>query len=295
MLAFITTLRHPQNSVDYGRVEKLLLDTLDSVARQSAEAFVIIIVGNKKPDFALPTCVRFVGVDFAPPAPPTGAKTAREPFVWDKGTKLGIGLIAAAEFEPTHVMFFDADDFVHRDLAATVERHRDHSGWVIRHGWKYSRARNCFVAQPNFNTECGTSFIIPFEAYGVPRELTTAASQEEVANAYGERLFTIMGAHRDAESWYRSHGRQIADFPFPAAVYHVDTGENHSGISLRGFARPFNTALRRDFGIRPSRGRLSTLWSAGGPAALLFEWRHLRYRMRTRRASTMTTGSRDTP
>ena len=35
MLAFITTLRHPQNSVDYSRVEQLLLDTLNSVAQQS--------------------------------------------------------------------------------------------------------------------------------------------------------------------------------------------------------------------------------------------------------------------
>jgi hypothetical protein len=28
MLAFIITLRHPQNSADYGRVEALLQDTL---------------------------------------------------------------------------------------------------------------------------------------------------------------------------------------------------------------------------------------------------------------------------
>ena len=33
MLAFITTLRHPQNAADYGRVEALLQDTLASLTQ----------------------------------------------------------------------------------------------------------------------------------------------------------------------------------------------------------------------------------------------------------------------
>ena len=44
MLAFITTLRHPQNSADYGRVESLLQDTLSSLTRQSSEEYTVIIV-----------------------------------------------------------------------------------------------------------------------------------------------------------------------------------------------------------------------------------------------------------
>jgi hypothetical protein len=269
MLAFITTLRHPQNSVSYGRVEELLKDTLVSVAQQSSEDYVIIVVGNKEPDFALPERTHFVHVDFPPPAPPTGAQTAREPFVWDKGTKLGIGLIAARQFSPTHVMSFDADDFVHRDLASTVHAHPHHDGWVVHEGWMYSRARNSYVRQGQFNRACGTSFIIPFEAYNVPDDLTVAATQKSVASAFGERLSAIMGAHRNAEAWYRENGRELKPFPYPAAVYHVDTGENHSGKSLAaGIARPLNATMRRDFAIPASRGRLSTLWAAFGPRAI---------------------------
>jgi len=272
MLAFITTLRHPQNSVSYGRVEELLKATLISVAQQTSEDFVVIVVGNKKPDFQLPKHTHFIHVDFPPPAPPTGAKTAREPFVWDKGTKLGIGLIAAREFSPTHVMSFDADDFVHRSLATTVHSQPDHPGWVVHDGWMYSRARNSYVRQREFNRTCGTSFIIPFEAFGVPEQLSIAASQAQVAEAFGERLSAIMGAHRNAESWYRAHDRELEPFPYPAAVYHVDTGENHSGKTLAsGIARPLNAAMQRDFGIPASRGLLSTLWAAFGPRAVVVQ------------------------
>jgi hypothetical protein len=285
MLAFITTLRHPQNSVDYARVERLLEDTLDSVAQQTSEAHVIIVVGNRRPDFALPPRAHFVQVDFPPPAPPTGAQTAREPFVWDKGTKLGVGLIAARRFDPTHVMIFDADDFVHRGIAATVEGDPGNAGWVIRDGWTYSRARNSYVGEPDFNRRCGTSFVVPFEAYGVPADLPVTASQEQVAAGFGERLFAIMGAHRDAVEWYSAHGRELQAFPYPAAVYHVDTGENHSGNSLQGVARPYGRMLRRDFGIKPSLGRVRTLLAAAGPEALLFEARQVSTRRRARRAA----------
>jgi hypothetical protein len=192
--------------------------------------------------------------------------------VWDKGTKLGIGLIKAREFSPTHVMSFDADDFVHRSLAATVHEQPDHNGWVVRDGWMYSRARNSYVPQAQFNRACGTSFIIPFDAYEVPNDLSVSASQEQVAAAFGERLSSIMGAHRNAEAWFLDRGRTLEPFPYPAAVYHVDTGENHSGKSLAaGIARPLDDKIQRDFGISPSRGRAATLWAALGPRAVLEE------------------------
>lgn len=86
MPAFVTSLRHPNNSADYDRVEVLLQDTLASITRQTCDDYVIIIVGNRKPSFDLP------------------------------GTKVGVGLVAAREFDPEYVMQVYADDFVHRGL-----------------------------------------------------------------------------------------------------------------------------------------------------------------------------------
>lgn len=268
MLAFITSLRHPQNSADYARVEELLQETLNSVAQQTVDDYVVIVVGNRHPDFELPPRTEFVQVDFEAPAPPTGPRTAREPFVRDKGTKIGVGLIAARRHDPDHVMIFDADDFIHRDLTRIVASAPHSAGWVIDRGWMYSRSRNGYRRQDDFNRTCGTSFVIPYEAYEVPQHLDITASQAELIDAYGEVLPNIIGAHRNAVSWHRERGRALRSFPLRAAVYHVDTGENHSGKAVSGLLRPWNARFGATFGIRASLGPARAAWRSLGPKAM---------------------------
>ncbi|MGW9113325.1 glycosyltransferase family A protein [Microbacterium sp. NPDC055683] len=284
MLAFITSLRHPQNSADYRRVEELLRLTLASTANQTSDDYVVIVVGNVRPSFELPPRVHFVPVDFPAPAPATGPRTDRAPFVWDKGTKIGIGLAAAREHSPDHVMIFDADDFVHRDLAAFLSGRKDDRGWVVDRGWMYSRARNAYRAQNAFNRICGTCHILPYSAYGIPDDLTVTSTQEQVAEAFGERLEAMLGAHHGAVEWHAARGRTLHAIPFRAAVYHVDTGENHSGKAMTGVARPYGRALRRDFAIDASLGAGATWWSALRPAAIAQSVSDSTYRNRRRAA-----------
>ncbi|OMC35547.1 hypothetical protein A5740_00365 [Mycobacterium sp. GA-1841] len=267
MLVFITTLRHPQNAADYGRVEALLQDTLASVSRQSCDEYLIIIVGNRPPSFPLPARTVFVEVDFPPPSLHQGPRTGPASVIWDKGTKNAIGLIAAREYRPDYVMLFDADDFVHRDIAAFVHGHPGAAGWVSTRGWIYSRRRNAYALRRKFYRHCGTSFIIPWDAYQVPDVLTVSSTQREIFDAFGVRLEKVL-EHGFAYDWWRQHGRTLEPLPFPAAVYHVDTGENHSGNILFGPAMPYRSHLYRDFGLRPSKGPAVTLWSAVGPASL---------------------------
>jgi hypothetical protein len=267
MLAFITTLRHPLNSENYDHVESLLQDTLASLSQQSCDDYVVIIVGNRRPAFPLPKRATFVEVDFPPPSDHKGPRTGHAPAIWDKGTKNGVGLVAARDFGPDYVMFVDADDFVHRELAAFVNARTGHPGWVVKRGWKYSRARNAYRLHRRFYTVCGTSFIIPFEAYEVPSEVTVTATQREIAEAYGERLEHVL-EHGWAFAWWRNHGRILEPVPFPAAVYHVSHGENHCGNGLYGPARPYHSHLYRDFGISPSKSPRATLWASIGPAGL---------------------------
>jgi hypothetical protein len=269
MLAFITSLRHPKNAAEYGRVEAYLQDTLASVANQSIDDFVVIVVGNQRPSFTLPKNTHFVEVNFPAPSDHLGPQTGAAPGLWDKGTKLGVGLLAAREFEPNYVMFFDADDFVHRGLAAFTRDHPGHHGWVLRRGWIYSRTRNAYAPRYRLFRICGTSYIVPYSAHNVPVNLPVMASQAEVAKAFGdERLERVMAGHRYALEWWRTNGIELNALPFPGAVYHVDTGENHSGMVLAGPALPYRSNLLADFGIRPSRPPMKTLWSAFGLPAL---------------------------
>lgn len=267
-LAFITPLRHPQNSADYGHVESLLKDTLESISRQTSDDFVAIVVGNRKPTIPLPRRTHFVQVDFPPPSALRGPCTGRLPSVWDKCTKLGIGLIAARDFGPEYVMLADADDFVHRDLAAFTGAHPGHAGWVMKRGLIYSRKRNAYGVRRHLHRICGSSHIVPFDAYDVPPALTVSATQQEVAHAFHDYAERALGGHRYAYEWWADRGRHLQPLPFAGAVYHVDHGENHSGSQLVGPGMPYRSHLERDFGIRPSRGAASTIWCSVGPAAM---------------------------
>ncbi|GAA4187223.1 glycosyltransferase family A protein [Gryllotalpicola kribbensis] len=249
MLAFITSLRHPLNSSDYAHVEELLAQTLGSVTAQTSDDFAVFVVGNRMPDFELPRRTTFVPVDFPPPVATSGPRFALGPFVRDKGTKIGIGLAAARAVHPDHVMIFDADDFVHRGLAALSQSAPTAPGWVVEEGLIYSRTRQAWRVQRDFNRTCGTCHVVAWEAYGVPDDLEVTATQDEVAAAFGERLERIIGAHRQGREWLAEHGYPLEPLPFHGAVYHVDTGENHSGKGLRGLARPLSDRVVRDFGI----------------------------------------------
>src|SRR5947209_7019462 len=220
MLSFITTLRHPQNSADYGRVESLLQDTLASLTRQSCGDYTVIIVGNRRPAFPLPARATFVEVDFPPPSDLKGPRTGRASVIWDKGTKTAVGLIAARALRPEYVMPFDADDFVHREVAAFTREHPGRAGWVVTRGWVYSRVRNAYALRRNFFRICGTSFIVPFEAYQVPPDLSESATQPEIAAAFGDRLENIL-EHGYAYDWFKDHGRDLEPLPFTGAVYQV--------------------------------------------------------------------------
>lgn len=268
MLAFVTTLRHPHNSADYDRVEMLLQDTLASITRQTCDDYVAIVVGNRKPSFTLPSRAHFIEVGFAPPSLDGAPQTGKAPGVWDKGTKVGIGLIAARQFNPEYVMQVDADDFVHRQLVSFVHDHPGRAGWVLKRGVMYSRSRNCYTLQRRLFRICGTSFIVPWDAYEVAEDLTVAATQQEIAAAFSDSLEAVLGNHRYSLEWWQEHGRTLEPLPFTGAVYHVDTGENHSGNELLGPALPYRPHLARDFGIKASKGAASTVWSSVGPAAL---------------------------
>lgn len=275
MIAFVTSMRHPANAENYAYNEDLLQATLASVTQQSNEDYIVFVVGNTAPSFKLPPKVKFVEVDFDPPARVNGPHADRDGFVRDKGSKIGAGLLAAKAYDPDWVMIFDADDFIHRDLAEFANRNKNASGWIIEDGWIYSRSRNGYRHQPEFNRTCGTSYVIPFSAYHVPEGIDSTASQQEIVDAFGDVLPNIMGAHRNARTWHESQGRTLAKLPFAGAVYHVDTGENHSGKALVGVIRPWNRKLDELYGVKSNASWSRTVASCLGPIA--WAWSALKF------------------
>ncbi len=270
MLAFITSLRHPDNARDYARNERLLQDTLNSIALQTSSEYIVVVVSNVALSFPLPDRVVSVVVDFPPPAP-AGTRASYPAVVWDKGTKLGIGLIAVREYTPDYVMITDADDFVHRDLVAFTSWHAGEPGWYISRGWRYSGKRNVYRSLRAFHLQCGTSYILPFAAYGVPDDATPDIGQGEVFDIFGDLLATILGSHMRVRQWANKHGYRLAPLPFRGAVHHVDTGENHSQGTFGGLARSATQEMWETYGMppRPPVTSMRPRWVLGTPSALV--------------------------
>ncbi|BCI53785.1 hypothetical protein NIIDNTM18_30630 [Mycolicibacterium litorale] len=282
MLAFVTSLRHPQNSGDYRRVERLLDDTLKSLLRQDHDDFGIWVVGNREPAH-LPRGVHYVDVRFPPPSAKAGPRTGRDAVLLDKGTKLVIGLLAARAAGASHVMFVDADDFVSRRLAGLVAGDPHANGWYVERGWRYNADRAAVRPQRRFHTRCGTAHIVRTDLFGDFADLDVRSSQADLQATLGGRLERLFGSHLHLAADLARAGTPLRPIPFPAALYRLGTGENHSWNGMGGLGRPVTQAIADEFGVEPTPRTAGAVLRAVSPGGAAVRHRVQRLRALTER------------
>lgn len=283
MLAFVTSLRHPRNSGDYHRVEQLLDDTLRSLLRQDHDDFGIWVVGNREPA-RLPAGVHYVGVDFPPPSTKTSPRTGRAAVLLDKGTKLVIGLLAARSAGASHVMFVDADDFVSRRLSGLVAGDPRANGWYVERGWRYNAERSAVRPQRRFHTRCGTAHIVRTDLFGEFADMDVRSTQAQLQETLGNRLERVFGSHLHIADDLARAGTPLQPIPFPAALYRLGTGENHSWNGMGGFGRPITQAIAEEFGVEPTTRNVGAVVRAVSPGGAAVRQIVQRLRALTERA-----------
>jgi len=246
MLVFIVPLQSPRASSDWGLVSALCERTVRSICGQKGGSFRAIVVCNEAPamSFTHPD-LTIIEDDFPVPERNTAAR------MFDKHEKLKRGMIAARSLAPCHVMFADADDCVHRGLAAWCEARGGHPGWYISDGYIHTTGSRWLYRRRDFDLICGTAAIVRCEETDFPREMTDKK----------EDFFMIDCGHFEFRNPERTRGRNIEPLPFPGAVYVTATGENDSGISLREWrgkkmlvkkvlnSRLLTQGIRRDYGL----------------------------------------------
>ena len=243
IVSFLTSVRHPANSADYARVERLLVKTLTSLNKQTSTNFEVVVVANRPLDLApaLRRHTRQIVVAFPPPSDHRGPMTGRDAVLVDKGTKLAMALSCA---RGGHVMFVDADDYVNVNVTAFVEDHPDDPGWYVGDGFFYDHQDYRSSATDRFNEVCGTSLIVRRDILPQPA-ISDDASQQEILDAYGEStVLEKIGSHR-----HLAQDLSLVPLPFPGAMYSVSTGENHSGARLRRPGSPLSRSDAKHFGI----------------------------------------------
>lgn len=249
MIVFLTSLTHPDNSPDLQRSDELIAASLASITRQTDSDYCVIVVGERPPAIELPPSVEFITVDF-PATDHSGT------FHLNKGAKLGVGLLRARELGADFIMVFDYDDYVHRDIAAFVNAHPAAQGWYLPDGLLYSKQRNSYRRRSGFNRRCGTSHIVPLNAYRIPEELTLDAPFDEVCEAFGDEAVDALGKHRMLRELMANRGFELQPLPFYGAMYTVETFANISGTRMTWFSRPLRKQLAEEFGVKSSVSRL---------------------------------------
>ena len=91
------------------------------------------------------------------------------------------------------------------------------------------------------------------ELYALPDGIDQNSSQARIRDAFGDRLFRHIGSHRHLSDDLAEAGHPLRPVGFPAALYRVGTGENHSGVSLGGFGRPIGRSMASEFGVPRTR------------------------------------------
>lgn len=218
MLVFVIPIKSRKISRSWETLSKLFERCLKSTCNQTSPNFRVVVVCNEQPSiqFEHPN-VEYIKVDFAPPV--NSLELKEKEFIGydyiasseiisqdkDKARKIVTGLKSAEKFQPSHIMFVDADDCVSRYLAEFVEQHQDADGWVMKKGYIYKEGSK-FLYQnvKNFNHICGTSIIINFK--------------------FRYQLF----ANPDMCNWSFDEfpGAELQCLPFIGSVYSVANGEN---------------------------------------------------------------------
>ena len=254
MFTFITSLRRPKNCNSYERVGYLLEKTLQSVCQQTNDNFNVLIVCNKIPDIKVNQHVGFLEVDFPAPSHLDHPQTGMEAIRIDRGCKYMAGLVYARRYDPSSVMFFDADDYISNQIVEYVDSQAEKSGWYINTGYQYQFGDSYLTRLQDFYSHCGTSLIYPYTMLDVPAGLTESSSLSSIQQHADENyLKYILGSHRSSVRIHQSQGHLFQPLPFPAAIWMLGNGENHSGRKGKPGNLPITNEIHDEFSFYPAQ------------------------------------------
>lgn len=264
MLAFITSLRHPKTAKSWSHNLKLLERTLRSVCAQSDQNFRVLVVCNEKPDlcFDHPN-IGFLPVDLPPPVDSFDQLIRNADAIRnDRGRKYLAGLYHFREANPSHVMFFDADDCISNRLVETVLAGPPNTSWYVGDGYLYSEGSSLIYRIDSvFNQTCGTCHIFSYRIFDLPEDRTTISD---------EWIRQTLGSHINVKAFLQEKNVTLQKIPYRGAVYIINTGENQwglggyldffrgsrlpslvrLGLALPGF-RLLTSAVRKEFSLYP--------------------------------------------
>jgi len=171
----------------------------------------------------------------------------------DKGRKIAIGVARLRDCGADHIMPFDADDLLHRDLAGFVASDPHAFGRVSDSGLMYLQDTRLLWEIPNgFGQRNGSIHVVRTDLIPIPPEISSESSIAELESLIVPGVLTdLIGKHRAWQSWAEEAGHPLAELPFSSAIWVVGTGENQSQIDYHsGPPVKIDAAITEEFGLQ---------------------------------------------
>ncbi|MBT6687193.1 MAG: hypothetical protein HOB05_12775 [Bacteroidetes bacterium] len=163
--------------------------------------------------------------------------------VLNKGSKLLVGILAARKYNPDYVMFFDADDYVGKDISAYVNSHPGENGWIMAHGYKMSGKKIAPYFGWNSISRTGNIFKFSILMEFVGQGVFEKSSQNELFNHVDSELIISIGKMDRARSFFEERGHQLLQYPTRSAIQVVGNNESSEYTNRITFGEIFDDTL----------------------------------------------------
>lgn len=253
----IIPFRPKTESIDWIRESNLLLQTIQSVLRQTYEAFDIFVVYTDAPDIhSDDTRVQYHEFPYGHQS--YEEMENRDALLhrfksakmvvrrWDKARKLCYGSKLAKEAGCDYVMALDADDLLsNRFLSYMAKDAADNErrGWFVEVGYLYQKGSSYLIKVPkNMRFLNGSTHVLHHDLVKIP-DFCSLDWQDY-------NLFTDHGWIKDRV--HEIDGTQLQPIPFAALVYVVHRS-NISQVEKKEYSFTLKSVIKRII-----RGRILT-------------------------------------
>lgn len=223
-LTFVVPLASESAVGDWQKTSRMLEYSLQSLLAVPFDDADVLVVGHELPPALAARRidrVKFVRVDFDPPALTHVADADIQAKAQDKGRKVELGTKLACANGSEWVMYCDADDFVSSNLSHECS-FSSSDAIVFGMGWQWSFGSRRMTRRSNFYRICGTSSLLRLTKRNFPVWLG-GASNRVAEQGHNVRVRALKEA-----------GAVVQMVRRPLAVYAVDNGSNYYYNPLEG-------------------------------------------------------------
>ncbi|PCH59216.1 MAG: hypothetical protein COC05_07490 [Gammaproteobacteria bacterium] len=220
MLYFIVPLRSRKSSNNWAKVVSDFNMTLKSILSQQDPNFKVIVACTDIPEHPADERIEIIVVELE--------ERHTKGTGMDKWNKIHAMCIRIRELGGGFIMPVDADDLVSNKVSRLVNESGGQVGYYANTGYEYDEKAKRITFAPKFYNLCGTCAVMYCPVEDLPQSIKD----------YDNKKYPVLATHTFFKGLFEERNTPLKPFPFKAAIYKINTGENRSILTNNiGFKR----------------------------------------------------------